>query len=39
MDITIIGGEMFKQVATVAKLGIFKQSDNIPHNFDQQLYR
>ena len=36
-DISVIGGEMFKQVATVAKLRKkdFKPPIRIPHNYDQ----
>ena len=40
-DITIIGGEMFKRVASVAKLRKkdFKPPDRTPRNYDQQPFR
>ena len=40
-DITIMGGEMFKRVAVVAKLKKrdFKPPDKTPHNYDQQPFR
>ena len=39
-DITIIGGEMFKQVATAAKLRKrdFKPPDQPPHNYDHKPF-
>ena len=39
-DITIMGGQMFKQVAAVAKLRKrdFKPPDKVPHNYDQQPF-
>ena len=39
-DITIIGGDAFKQVASVAKLRKreFKQPDKVPRNYDQQPF-
>ena len=40
-DITIMGGSLFKQVATVAKLRKrdFKPPGKIPRNYDQQPFR
>ena len=40
-DITIMGGEMFKRVAVVAKLKKrdFKPPDKTPRNYDQQPFR
>ena len=39
-DITIMGGEMFKWVAVVAKLKKkdFKPPDKTPRNYDQQPF-
>lgn len=39
-DITIMGGEMFKEVAAVAKLHRkdFKPADKTPHNFDRKPF-
>ena len=39
-DVTIIGGELFKRVASIAKLQKrdFKQCDKVPHNYDCLLY-
>ncbi len=40
-DITILGGEMFKRVAAVAKLHKkdFKPPDRTPHNYDRQPFQ
>ena len=40
-DITIMGGDLFKPVATVAKLRKkdFKPPDKVPRNYDQQPFR
>lgn len=40
-DITIMGGEMFKRVAVIAKLRKrdFKPSDNTPRNYDRRPFR
>ena len=40
-DITIVGGDMFKRVAAVAKLRKrdFKPPDKTPRNYDQQPFR
>ena len=40
-DITILGGEMFKRVATVAKLHKedFKPPDKRPRTYNQQAFR
>ncbi len=39
-DITIIGGALFKKVATIAKLKKrdLQKADKIPHNYDQQPF-
>lgn len=39
-DVTIIGGELFKRVASIAKLQKrdFKQCDKVPHNYDQHPF-
>ena len=39
-DITIMGGNAFKQVATAAKLKIkdFKPPDQVPHNYDRRPF-
>ena len=41
VDITIMGGDLFKRVATVAKLRKkdFRPSDKVPRNYDQQPFR
>lgn len=40
-DVTIVGGDVFKQVAAVAKLHKkdFKLADKTPHNYDCQPFR
>ena len=40
-DITIMGGDLFKRVATVAKLRKkdFKPPDKVPRNYDQQPFQ
>lgn len=40
-DITIIGGELFKRVAAVARLKKkdLKEADKTPHNYDQSLFK
>ena len=40
-DITIIGGSLFKKVATVARLKKknFKKADRVPRTYDQQPFR
>ena len=40
-DVTIMGGEMFKKVAAVAKLRKkdFKPADKTPHNYDKKPFR
>ena len=39
-NITILGSELFKKVATVAKLKKkdFKPADKTPHNYDRQPF-
>ena len=39
-DITIIGGELFKQAAVVVKLRKkdFKPADKTPYNYDQKSF-
>lgn len=40
-DITILGGNLFKKVATIAKLKKrdFHPADKIPKNYDQRLFQ
>ena len=40
-DVTIVGGEMFKKVAAVAKLRKkdFKPADKTPYNYDKKPFR
>ena len=40
-DITIIGGELFKRVATIARLKKchFRKADKIPRTYDQRIFK
>jgi len=40
-DITIMGPELFKKVATIAKLKKrqFKKADKVPHTYDQRQFK
>ena len=40
-DITIIGGKLFKKVATVARLKKwnFKKADKTPQTYDQKIFQ